>query len=194
MDVSSYRPISFLPTISKVLEKLTLKIINKDLNPQDWIPNQQFAFQQAHSTLQQCHRITDVINKVMENQQYCTAAFLDVSQAFDKVCHPGLLFQIKSVLPSSYFSLLKLYLNERHFERKFNGESSSRFHIHSSVPQGSILGPLLYVLYTSDLTPSRETTLGTFTDDTAIFATHGDLTIASLNLQEHLQHLHIIEK
>jgi len=73
----------------------------------------------------------------------------------------------------------------------FNGETSCQFHIHSSVPQGSILGPLLLVLYTSDSLTSRETTLGTFADDTAIFATHYDPMIASLNLQEHL---HIIEK
>jgi uncharacterized protein YaaR (DUF327 family) len=59
------------------------------------------------------------------------------------------------------------------------------------VPQGSILGPLLYVLHTSALPTSRETTLGTFADDTAIFATHEDPTIDSLNLQEHLD---IIEK
>jgi len=88
--------------------------------------------------------------------------------------------------------LLKSYLNERHFKTKINGETSSLFHIHSGVPQGSILGPLLYVLYTSDLPTSRETTtLGIFADDTAIFATHEDPTIASFNLQEHL---HIIEK
>jgi hypothetical protein len=53
----------------------------------------------------------------MENQQYFTAAFLDVSQAFDKVWHPGLLFKIKRILPSSYFNLLKSYLNERQFEK-----------------------------------------------------------------------------
>jgi hypothetical protein len=81
------------------------------------------------------------------------------------------------------------YLNERQFETKINGENSSRFHIHSGVPQGNILGPLLYVLYTTDLPTSRESTLGTFTDDIAIFATHEDPTIASLNLQEHLEHL-----
>ena len=67
----------------------------------------------------------------------------------------------------------------------------SRFHIHFGVSQGSILGPLLYVQYTSDLQTSIEITLGTFADDTAIFATHEDPMIASLNLQEHL---HIIEK
>jgi len=191
MDISSYRSISLLPTISKLLEMLILKKINKDLNPQHWIQNQQFGFRQAHSTMQQCHHITDFINKAMENQQYCTASFLDVSQAFDKVWHPGLLFKIKRIVPSSYFNLVKSYLNERQFETEFNGETSSHCHIHSCVPQRSILGPLLYVLYTSDLPTSRETTLDTFADDTAIFATYEDSRIASLNLQEHL---HTIEK
>jgi hypothetical protein len=161
------------------------------LNPQGWIPEHQFGFPQAHSTVQQCHRITDVINKAVENQRYCTAAYLDVSQTFDKVWHPGLLLKIKRILPSSYFNLLKSYVTERQFETKISCETSIRFHIHSDVPQGSILGPLLTVLYTSDLPISRETTLDTFADDAAIFATHEDPMIASLNLQ---QHLHIIEK
>jgi hypothetical protein len=82
----------------------------------------------------------------MENHQYCTAAFLDVNQGFDKVWHPGLLFKIKRILYLNYFSLLKSYLNECQFKAKFNGKTSSHFHIHSGVPQGNILGPLLYVL------------------------------------------------
>jgi len=105
-DVSSYRPINLLPIISKVLEKLILKRINKDMNPQDLIPHHQFGFRQAHYTIQQRHRITDTINKALEDQQYCTAVFLDVSQAFDKVWHPGLLFKIKKV--QSMTVLLKM--------------------------------------------------------------------------------------
>jgi len=97
MHVSSYRPISLLTTISKVLEKLILKPI-LDMNPQEWIPNHQSGFRQAHSTVQQCHRITDIINKATENQQYCTDAFSDVSQAFIKGWHPGLLLKIKPIL------------------------------------------------------------------------------------------------
>ena len=134
MDISSYRSISLLPTISKLLEMLILKKINKDLNPQHWIQNQQFGFRQAHSTMQQCHHITDFINKAMENQQYSTALFSEVNQAFDQVLHPGLLFKIKRNLPSSYFNLLKSYLNESQFETKFIVETSSRFHFHSGVP------------------------------------------------------------
>jgi len=170
----------------KSTRKKCTKKINKDLNPQDWIPDHQSGLRQAHSTVQQCHRIIDVINKAMENQQCCTAAFLDVRKAFHKVWYTGLLFKIKIILPSSYFNLLKSYLNKRQLETKINGETSSRFHIHSGVPKGSILGPLLFVIYMSDLPTFRESTLGTFAGETAIFATHEDPTIASLNLQEHI--------
>jgi len=99
MDVSSYRLISLIPTISKVIEKLVLKKFSKDLKPPRWIPDHQFGFRQAHSTVQQFHSVTDFINKAMENQKHCTA----VSQAFKKN---------EKILPSSYFNLLKSYLNE----------------------------------------------------------------------------------
>ena len=86
---------------------------------------------------------------------------------------------------------MKSYVNECQFETNFNGETSSRYHTHSGVTQGCSLGPLLYVLHTSDLPTSKGTTLGTSADDTAIFATHEGPTIASRNLQEHF---HITEK
>ena len=115
------------------------------MNPQDWIPNHQSGFRQAHSTVQQCHCITDIINTATENQQHCTAAFLDVSQALDKVLYPGLLSKIKRILPSSSFNLPNSYINERQFETKINGETSTRFHIRPGISQGSLLAPLLYV-------------------------------------------------
>jgi retron-type reverse transcriptase len=102
--------------------------------------------------------VADTINKALENRQFCTATFLDVSQAFDKVWHPRLLYKIKKkILPTRYFNLLKSYLQGRHFVTKYNNETSRSFQIHSGVPQGSILGPLLYILYTSDLPTSRNT-------------------------------------
>jgi hypothetical protein len=70
---------------------------------------------------------------------------------------------------------------------KFNNEISPRFPLLSAVPHGSILGPLLYTIYTADLPTSNRTILSTFADDTAIFTTHPDPTTASLNLQDHLQ-------
>jgi hypothetical protein len=105
-DVASYTPISLLPILSKILEKLLLKRIYSDTNLQDWIPTHQFGFRRAHSTIQQCHRITDIINKAFEEHKYCSAVFLDVSQAFDKVWHQGLLYKIKQTLPPGYLNIL----------------------------------------------------------------------------------------
>ena len=187
--MSSYRPISLLSVISKVLVKLVLKMINTDVNPHSWIPQHQFGFRRSHSTIQQCHRIPDTINKALENHQYCTAVFLDVSQAFDKVWLRGLLYKIKQTLSPVYFHLLKSHLQDRHFVTKFSNETSSRFPIYSGVPQGSIRGPLLYRLYTSDFPTTPNTTLSTSADYTAIFAVHTDPMTASLKLQEDLHNI-----
>ena len=96
-DVASYIPISLLPILSKILEKLLIKRIYRDTNLQDWIPSHQFEFRKPHSTIQQCHRVTDKINKAFEEHKYCSEVFLGVSQAFDKVWHQGLLYKIKKL-------------------------------------------------------------------------------------------------
>jgi len=127
----------------------------------------------------------------LEEQQYCSAVFLDVSQAFDKDWHPGLLFKIKRTLPIRYLKLLKSYLQDRYCMTKFNNETSSLFPMLSGVPQGSILGPLFYTICTADLPTSNKKILSTFEDDTAIFTTHPDPTTASLNLQDHLHNIEI---
>jgi hypothetical protein len=101
-DVASYRPISLLPIMSKILEKLLLKRIYIDTHLQTWIPSHQFGFRKAQSTIQQCHRLTDVINKDLDEKHYCSAVFLAVSQAFDKVWSQGLLLKIKQTLPPGY--------------------------------------------------------------------------------------------
>ena len=84
-EVKSYRPISLLPIIAKLLEKLVLRRIDPDFATSDWIPRHQFGFRLAHSTIQQCHRLTHTIIKALNNKGHCTSVFLDISQAFDKV-------------------------------------------------------------------------------------------------------------
>jgi hypothetical protein len=127
----------------------------------------------------------------LEEEQYCSAVFLDVSQALDKVWHPGLMLKIKQTLPSRYFKLLKSYLKDRYYVTKFNNETSSRFPVPSFVSQGSILGPLSYTIYTADLPTSNKIILDTFAEDTASFTTFIDPTTTSLNLQDHLHKIEI---
>lgn len=89
-DVSSYRPISLLPVLSKLFEKLFLK----RLKPLIDLPDHQFGFRNQHSTIDQIHRVTSVIEKVFEEKKYCITVFLDVAQAFDKVWHEGLVYKL----------------------------------------------------------------------------------------------------
>ena len=188
-NVSSYRPISLLPIISKLLERLLLKRIRSDPNTEEWIPSHQFGFRENHSTVQQIHRITHKIHQALENKEYCTSVFLDASQAFDKVWHPGLLYKIKKYLPITYFHLLKSYINGREFRTRINNSISNNSAIKSGVPQGSVLGPLLYLLYTADLPVNANTTTGTFADDTVILSANQDPAIATTTLQNHLNEI-----
>jgi hypothetical protein len=130
--------------------------------------------------------LTDVINKALDDKHYCSAIFLDVSQAFDKFWHQGLLLKIKQTLPPGYFKLLQSYLQNRKFVATYNNETSLPLPMLSGVPQGSILGPLLYTIYRADIPQSNKTIISTSADDTAIFTTHPDPTAASANLQDHL--------
>jgi hypothetical protein len=123
-DVTSYRPISLLSVLSKLLEELLLHRLLSDPRSQDWIPSHQFAFRKAHSTIQQCHRLTTITNKTLEDRQYCSAVFLDISQAFDKVWHKGLLLKIQETLPPAYFDILKSYLQSCQLVVTYNNSAS----------------------------------------------------------------------
>ena len=112
-DVKSYRPISLLPIPSKVLELLFLNRLAPIIEERRLIPDHQFGFRKGHGTIEQVHRVVNCINKALDEDKFCTAIFLDISQAFDKVWHDGLLFKLREVLPINYYIFLKSYLSDR---------------------------------------------------------------------------------
>lgn len=190
-EASSYRPISLLPIVSKLFEKLILKRLNPIIDDLNLIPDHQFGFRKQHSTIEQTHRLVDIIKNAFESKKYCSAAFLDVQQAFDKVWHTGLLYKLKSSLPHSYYNLIKSYLNERFFQIKYENVLTDLKPIQSGVPQGSVLGPILYLIYTSDIPTGQNVTVATFADDTAILSVNDDPQVASNNLQNLLNEFQV---
>lgn len=185
-EVSSYRPISLLPTMAKLLEKLIKEPLEGIMENKKAVPNHQFGFRSEHGTIEQIHRITSKIFKDLEEKKYCSAVFLDISQAFDRVWHTGLLYKTKQVLPLNYYLIIKSYLENRHFLVKYGDEQSSLHPINAGVPQGSVLGPLLYLLFTADLPTRNNVTTATFADDTAILTSHINPQVASQQLQKSL--------
>ena len=148
---SSYRPISLLSILSKLFERILLRRMLPILSHQNVIPDHQFGFRSRHGTPEQVHRIVQKILHTFEYKQYCSAVFLDIKQAFDKVWHKGLLCKLKNLLPAPYYMLLKSYLSERSFYVRSGSAKSSFTIIRAGVPQGSVLGPVLYSIYTADL-------------------------------------------
>lgn len=185
----SYRPISLLPIVSKIFEKLLLKRLLAILNENHIIPDHQFGFRNEHTTTEQIHRVVQKIQSSLQQKEYCAAAFLDISQAFDKVWHTGLLYKLKSILPYHMYLILRSYISDRKFMVKHNGECSKINDIKSGVPQGSVLGPVLYIIFTADLPTNAQSTTATFADDTVIMASSTNPKDASSMLQKSLNEI-----
>ncbi|PNF25684.1 hypothetical protein B7P43_G16139 [Cryptotermes secundus] len=177
--------------MSKLFERLLLKRIEEAAPLNELIPDHQFGFRRKHSTIQQCHRIINKIKTSLEGREYCTSVFLDVQQAFDKVWHAGLLYKLKTYLPERFYIILKSYLHDRYFQIKLDDDLSDYKPIKTGVPQGSVLGPFLYLIFTADLPQTNDTLIATFADDTAILTSDLDPRRASEKLQYHLDTLHI---
>ncbi|KAL1138214.1 hypothetical protein AAG570_009905 [Ranatra chinensis] len=188
-EPSAYRPISLLPIFSKLFEKLFLKRLVPIFESQNNIPSHQFGFRPFHSTIHQCLHIVDIISSSLEQKQYCGAAFLDVEQAFDRVWHPGLLYKLKKILPSTYYLILQSYLKDRYSVVCQKDKLSGYIRINASVPQGSVLGPLLYLIYTADIPTHPSTHMATFADDICILTSNPEPSLVSHNLQQHLNNL-----
>ena len=92
------------------------------------------------------HRITNIIENELEEKNVCSAVFLDVAQAFDKVWHEGLIYKLRTILPKRYAEILESYLTERFFRIKQGDLYSELKEILVGVPQGRIPGPVLYLL------------------------------------------------
>lgn len=142
-DVTSYRPISLLPILSKLFEKLLLKRLKPILDEKHIIPTHQFGFRHNHSTTDQVHRITTFNEKTLEEKQVSSTILLEVSQAFDQFWHERLFHKLELLLPPEYSQLLKYYLSDRFFRVK-QDEYSCLKPIKARIPQGSVLDLLYY--------------------------------------------------
>ena len=114
-DIASYRPISLLPILSKIIEKILLQRLTPIIEESKLISSHQFGCRKKRGTVEQVHRIVNKIYNDLENKRYCSAAFIDISQAFNKVWHAGLFYKLKCAFPHPAYMILKSYLTDRTF-------------------------------------------------------------------------------
>ncbi len=174
-DFKMYRPVSLLPCVSKVFEKLIFKEVYSHLRRNNLISEFQSGFTPGDSTLNQLIHINDMILKSHDKLDDVLGCFLDLTRAFDTVWHKGLLYKLDRYGIRDHLNGCKLYswfqsyLDNRGHRVSIDGKVSSIRHINSAVPQGSVLGPLLFLVYINDVTDGIESDIFLFADDTSIF-------------------------
>lgn len=150
-DPTNYRPISLLSTVSKIFEKLVAQQLTAHFETHHLFAKEQHGFRRKRSTLTSLLMLTDNIYNNIDHGKPTIAAFLDLSKAFDIVDTKTLLCKLEHYgIRGNSLTLLEDYLTSRNIFVSANGKVSNKRTIALGVPQGSILGPLMYIIYTND--------------------------------------------
>ena len=172
--LNNYRPISLLPTISKIFERVMFTQLYSYLNAHNLLSEQQYGFRSQHSTELACVKLVDYITTEMDNTKKIktpTAIFLDLSKAFDTLNFNILLNKLQYYgIHGIALSLIKSYLTNRFQYVQFENSESDLLEIKTGIPQGSILGPLFFSIMINDLVKSSNTfKFLMYADDTTIY-------------------------
>ena len=175
--IDNYRPISVLPVLSKIFEKLTFKRMDGFLTRFDILSACQFGFRRGRSTTQAITKLLSCILPAYHNKIYCACFFLDLRKAFDTIDHRILIQKLEHYgFRGNCSSYLKSYYRNRKQFVYINGYESDMMTISTGVPQGSILGPICFSLFINDLPLAVEADTVLFADDAAFILKSSSLS------------------
>ena len=166
-DPKNYRGISLLSLVSKIFERVVFNALYEFLDNKGFFAQYQSGFRKGDSTVYQLIDICNTIYKSYDRKEEVIGIFLDISKAFDKVWHKGLIFKLERAgVRGNLLKWLKSYLTNRKMRVIIEGQESEWKPVEAGVPQGSILGPLLFLIYINDIGENIESDIRLFADDT----------------------------
>ena len=168
--LSNYRPVSLLSTFIKIMERIIFKHLYNHFQEKILLSVWQSGFRPGSSTVTQLLELYDCFCKAVDNQKEIRVVFLDISKAFDKVWHLGLLFKLKKWgISGKLLEWIQDYLKDRMQRVVINGQKSEWTGIKAGVPQGSVLGPLLFLVFINDIVHVvNNCEIRIFADDTCL--------------------------
>ena len=170
-SMDNYRPISLLTTFSKIIEKIVATRLTIFLNNNQIISKWQFGFRAQHSTVHPMLHYTNFLSKSFNEKKHSLSIFCDLKKAFDCCDHTILLSKLEKYgIRGTELAWFESYLFNRKQFVSINGKNSSLADIVIGVPQGSILGPLLFLIYINDLPLATKLFTLLFADDTTLLA------------------------
>ena len=183
--LTNYRPISILPSMSKILEKIIYKRLYIFLQVNDILIPNQYGFRKHYSTDFAIIKLLNKITECFANKEHLIGIFMDLSKAFDTIDHNILMYKLQRYgIRGTSLSWIRDYLSNRKQYVVYQCSESPTSNITCGVPQGSILGPLLFLIYINDIVRSSPLLSFTlFADDTNIFYSHKnfDTLVSTLN-------------
>jgi len=187
---SNYRSISLLSCVGKVMERVVYKYIYNHIIDNSLLYPYQSGFLQGHSTVYQLIEIDEKVCNNLDNRLSNILIFCDISKAFDRVWHRGLIEKLKSYgISGPLLDLTRDYVTNRKQFVMVNEAVSSVGSVTAGVPQGSVLGPLLVLLYINDITDNLGNIARLFADDTSLQYAGPDILALETQINDDLQTL-----
>lgn len=168
----SYRPISLTSVLVKIFERMILARLVRFLDARNFFASGQSGFRKQHNTLDLIYRLIHRVNQAFADRSYVSVAFLDIVAAFDSVWHEGLLYKLhKAGVRGLAYRWISSFLTGRQLRVASQGKFSDWFNLGAGVPQGSILGPFLFLVFINDIPACSGVVVALFADDIAVWST-----------------------
>ena len=178
-EMKNYRPISLLPCVSKIFEKLIFQRIYEHITFHQLLTDYQSGYRPGHNTELQLVYLTDKLYKALDQSEDFTIIYLDISRYFEKIWHAGLLAKCKTEfgINGRLLCWLNSYLDNRSQLVQIGTEQSHPLTLKAGVPQGSVLGPLLAIMYLNGLSGLTSNSMLYFADDSSLHSSHTPETL-----------------